>query len=202
MSVCFGGAITMLATRDARTTRRFDDIRTAIRGAELNAVGGAAVRIRSTELSSEEIAELLWDMDSMGASFRINDEPWGFNEEGRAVRRAQGEGSMESGDTATPIRRSGARGLGPLVEIPDGHGTRDEDVSEEQADQGMRQVRRAGRTAQRVDERDHAESVLLIAHPAADSTQSALSGHLARCHFVAIAMGARGRSRAFGNSPE
>ena len=70
----------------------FDDIRTAIRGAELNAVGGAVVYINSTELSSEEIAELLWDMGTMGESFRINDEPWGFNEEGRAVRRAQSEG--------------------------------------------------------------------------------------------------------------
>ena len=73
------------------TTGPFDDIRTAIRGAELNAVGGATVHISSTELSSQDIAKLLWDTDSMGASFRINDEPWGFNEKGKAVRRAQGE---------------------------------------------------------------------------------------------------------------
>ena len=74
------------------TTRPFDDIRTAIHGAALNAVGSATVHISSTELSSEEIAELLWDMDSMGASFLINDEPLGFNEEGRVVRRPQSEG--------------------------------------------------------------------------------------------------------------
>jgi hypothetical protein len=73
------------------TTGPFDDIRTAIRGAELDAVGGATVHISSTELSSEEIAKLLWDMGSEGESFRINDEVWGFNEKGRAVRRAQAE---------------------------------------------------------------------------------------------------------------
>jgi hypothetical protein len=69
------------------TTGPFDDILTAIHGAALNAVASATVHISSTELSSEEIAELLWDMDSMGAGFLINGEPWGFNEEGTAVRR-------------------------------------------------------------------------------------------------------------------
>jgi hypothetical protein len=78
-------------TSYAGTTGPFDDIWTAIRGPELNAVGGATVHISSTELSSEDIAALLWDMDSMGRSFRINDESWGFDEKGRAVRRAQGE---------------------------------------------------------------------------------------------------------------
>ena len=81
------------------TTRPFDDIRTAIHGAALNAVGSATVHISSTELSSEEIAELLWDMDSMGASFLINDELWGFNEQGSAVRRAQRQG------VASPLGR-------------------------------------------------------------------------------------------------
>jgi hypothetical protein len=79
-------------TSHAGTTGPFDDIRTAICDAEVNAVGSATVHINSTELSSEEIAELLWDMQSMGESFRINDEPWGFNEQGRAVRRAPSEG--------------------------------------------------------------------------------------------------------------
>src|SRR5262245_34871659 len=70
----------------------FDDIRAAIREAWLDNITSATVHINSTELSSEEIAAVLRcdeNEDAASMEFHINDGPWCFNTEGKAVRRAQ-----------------------------------------------------------------------------------------------------------------